>query len=110
MIRGRRRTRTASVGHFSLRPISTVHPREHCNEKIAKNPLPDYEGGYGKPLGSKRSFNLTGLLKCKLRKDGIRIVYQVVQRKGAMHIVVIGARTDEEVYRLAAVRREKYGL
>ena len=79
-------------------------------QKLSQNPLPDYEGGYGKPLGNKRSFDLTGLLKCKLRKDGIRIVYQVVREGETMRVVVIGARADEEVYRLAARRREKYGI
>lgn len=89
----------------------SVQPRvAKAIQKLALNPLPDYEGGYGKPPGSKRSFNLTGLLKCKLRKDGIRIVYQVVQDEGAMRIVVIGARADDEVYRLATLRREKYGI
>lgn len=79
-------------------------------QKLAQNPLPDFEGGYGKPLGNKRSFNLTNLLKCKLRKDGVRIVYQIVREGETVRIVVIGARADEEVYRLAARRREKYGL
>ena len=89
----------------------SVQPRVvKAIQKLAQNPLPDYEGGYGKPLGSKRTFSLTGLLKCKLRKDGIRIVYQVVQTEGAIRIVVIGARADQEVYRLAALRREKYGI
>ena len=32
-------------------------------KKVQENPLPQNEGGYGKPLGSKRGLNLTGLLK-----------------------------------------------
>ena len=28
--------------------------------KVSKNPLPNSEGGYGKPLGNKQSKNLTG--------------------------------------------------
>lgn len=32
-------------------------------EKVRQNPLPDYEGGYGKPLGNKRNINLSGCLK-----------------------------------------------
>lgn len=79
-------------------------------QKISQNPLPTYEGGYGKPLGNKSSFNLTGLLKCKLRNDGVRIVYQVVREGETMRVVVIGARADDEVYRLAAKRRERHGL
>ena len=34
-------------------------------EKVRQNPLPDYEGGYGKPLGNKRNINLSGCLKVK---------------------------------------------
>ena len=30
--------------------------------KVSQNPLPQSEGGYGKPLGNKQSKNLTGLL------------------------------------------------
>ena len=32
-------------------------------EKVRQNPLPDYKGGYGKPLGNKRNINLSGCLK-----------------------------------------------
>ena len=42
-------------------------------DKVAKNPLPVDEGGYGKPLGNKHGNNLSGLLKIKLLKLGIRI-------------------------------------
>ncbi|MBM6999256.1 type II toxin-antitoxin system RelE/ParE family toxin [bacterium] len=78
--------------------------------KIATNPLPQGEGGYGKPLGSKAELNLTGLLKCKLRGDGVRIVYKLVRDRDAVKVIVIGARADEEAYRLAAARRRRHGL
>lgn len=75
-------------------------------DKVVQNPLPRSEGGYGEPLGNKRGRNLTGLLKVKLLKLGIRIVYRLIQttdKKGnkTMRIVVIAARADEEVYDLA---------
>ena len=34
--------------------------------RVQDNPLPQNEGGYGKPLGHKRGMNLTNLLKIKL--------------------------------------------
>ncbi|MCC8140932.1 MAG: type II toxin-antitoxin system RelE/ParE family toxin [Lachnospiraceae bacterium] len=79
-------------------------------KKVSRNPLSMEEGGYGKPLGRKRSHNLTGLFKIKLRGIGIRVVYKLIREKDQMIIVVIGVREDEEVYELAAKRKEKYGL
>ena len=68
------------------------------------------EGGYGKPLGSKGGNNLSNLLKIKFRDIGIRVVYKVEYTETVMRIVVISARTDEEVYRKALDRRNKYYL
>ena len=45
-------------------------------EKVAQNPLPQSEGGYGKPLGNKGNSKLHGLLKIKLKKLGIRVIYK----------------------------------
>ena len=56
--------------------------------KVSKNPLPTEEGGYGKPLGNKSGINLTNLMK----------------------IIVVSARTDEQVYKEAAKRRDKHDL
>ena len=67
-------------------------------EKVSRNPLPANEGGYGKPLGHKRDLNLTSLLKIKLLKDGIRIVYKLIRTETKMLIIVIGIREDEEAY------------
>lgn len=44
-------------------------------QKISQNSLPDYEGGYGKPLGNKGGNNLLGYYKIKPLKLGIRVVY-----------------------------------
>ncbi len=67
-------------------------------KKVSKNPLPNYEGGYGKPLGKNGNTNLTGFLKIKLKKDGIRIVYKLIKIENVMYIIVIDARSDDEVY------------
>jgi mRNA interferase RelE/StbE len=73
--------------------------------KVSQNPLPQSEGGYGKPLGSKHGKNLTGLLKIKLRKLGIRIVYKLIRDDEMMKVIVIAARADEEVYDIAFRRK-----
>lgn len=75
--------------------------------RIAENPLPQSEGGYGKPLGKKSGTDLTGFMKVKLRSDGIRIVYALKRHEGRMIVVVIGMRSDNEVYREAQKRRVK---
>lgn len=78
--------------------------------KVQSNPLPSSEGGYGKPLGNKRLSQLSGLMKVKLKSDGIRIVYKLERIEHAMRIVVIGVRFDDAVYREAQKRRESHGL
>lgn len=79
-------------------------------QKVSRNPLPVQEGGYGKPLGNKTGVNLTNLLKIKFRDLGIRVVYKAIQVDNVMKIVVVSARTDEQVYKEAGKRREKYKL
>ena len=72
--------------------------------KVSTNPLSYTEGGYGKPLGHHAASNLTGLLKVKLKKAELRIVYQLKRRDKQMIIVIIDIRDDERVYRLAEKR------
>lgn len=79
-------------------------------DKVRQNPLSQEEGGYGKPLGNKGNRNLTGLMKVKLRKTGIRIIYQVVREDNAMKVIVIGVREDEAVYQEAARRLLQYRI
>ena len=79
-------------------------------EKLRQNPVSMFEGGYGKPLGNKGGRNLTGLLKIKLKDAGLRIVYKLIQTETEMIIVVIGARSDEEVYDIASKRVLKHDL
>lgn len=65
---------------------------------------------YGKPLGNKKGTNLTNLMKIKFKDLGIRVVYKIVRVEGVMGIIVVSARTDEQVYKGAAKRRDKYDL
>ena len=76
-------------------------------EKVSGNPLPQNEGGYGKPLGNKQGKNLTGLLKIKFKKLGGRVVYKLIRTETTMYIIVDAARADEEVYEIAAKRAGK---
>ena len=78
-------------------------------EKIRANPLPQNEGGFGKPLGNKAGTDLTGFMKIKLRGSGIRVVYRLIKIKGKMAVVVVGAREDMEVYRTAQKRAADFG-
>ena len=79
-------------------------------KKVKQNPFPQSEGGYGKPLGHKQGTNLTNFLKIKLRGAGIRIVYKLVRTDRQMLVVVVGVREDEEVYEIAAKRKNLYNL
>lgn len=78
--------------------------------KVRENPLPQSEGGYGKPLGHKHNLNLTNLLKIKLRGAGIRVVYKLIRTESQMLIIVVGVREDEKAYELAHTRRLKHRL
>ena len=77
-------------------------------KKVSQNPLSVREGGYGKPLGNKSGTNLTNLMKIKFRDLGIRVVYKVERVGKVMKIIVVSARTDEQVYNEAAKRRDRY--
>ena len=79
-------------------------------KKVQQNPVSTYEGGYGKPLGSKGGTDLSGLFKIKLKAAGLRIVYKLIRTETEMLIVVIGARADDEVYQLAEKRARKKQL
>ena len=72
--------------------------------RVSTNPLPQREGGYGVELGKKHGLNLTGCLKIKLKKAGIRIVYTLERTARGMKIIVIGMREDLDVYKIAVQR------
>lgn len=78
--------------------------------KVSQNPLPTYQGGYGKPLGNKNGYNLTNLLKIKFKDLGIRVVYKIENIDNIMKIIVISARTDEQVYKEAQKRKTRFHL
>lgn len=75
--------------------------------KVSENPVSQSEGGYGKPLGNKGNINLTGYFKIKYKKIGIRVVYKLVKDEitNEMYILVISARADDEVYKIAGERK-----
>lgn len=75
-------------------------------QKILNNPLLKSEGGYGTPLGNKDNINLTNLLKIKFKKIGIRVVYKLVKTTIEMKVIVISARADNQVYKIAENRKD----
>ena len=79
-------------------------------KKVSLIPLPQNENGYGKPLANRNRTKLAGLLKIKLLKFGIRVVYKLIRTETSMLIIVIGARKDDEVYLIAEKRKRKYDL
>lgn len=78
--------------------------------KVLQNPLPQTEGGYGVPLGNRQGSHLAGCLKIKLLRVGIRVVYRLRHTEHGMEIIVIGARADYEVYKVAEERLRLQGL
>ena len=79
-------------------------------QKVAGNPISIYEGGYGKPLGHHNGNDLSGLFKIKFRDLGLRVVYKTEMVDSRMKIIVVSARSDDQVYREAAKRRSKHNL
>lgn len=73
-------------------------------QKVSQNPLPANEGGYGKALGNKGGLNLTGLLKIKLKAQGLRVIYRIIRTEKEMRIIVVGFRNEAKVYKTAFER------
>lgn len=78
--------------------------------KVRTNPLPKNRGGYGTPLGNKGGIDLTTLMKVKFRDIGVRAVYALDERENGMTVIVVSLRSDNQVYREAALRRKKHDL
>lgn len=78
-------------------------------KKVSMNPLPNTEGGYGKPLGNIDGTDLTVFFKIKYRGIGIRVVYTIVRKSEVMNIIVVSTRSDNYSYKLAEKRKNKYG-
>lgn len=72
--------------------------------KVSQNPIPNTEGGYGKPLGNHSGANLTGYLKIKFKQSGLRVVYYLERKEEIMNIIIVSIRDDDYVYKQAAKR------
>ncbi|MGF0095345.1 type II toxin-antitoxin system RelE family toxin [Peptoniphilus sp. SGI.035] len=76
-------------------------------KRILLNPLPNTQGGYGKPLSNLSNSKLAGLMKIKLKSSGLRIVYKLEQLDNEVLIIIIGARSESKVYKDAEKRVAK---
>ena len=76
--------------------------------RVAQNPLPQSEGGYGKPLGNKTGRNLAGFFKIKYQGIAIRVVYTLVREKQVFNIIAVSQRDENYCYDLAYRRRQIY--
>lgn len=56
--------------------------------------------------GIKSGTNLTNLMKIKFRDLGIRVIYKIERVYGIMKIIVVFARTDEQVYKESKKKRK----
>ncbi len=72
-------------------------------KRVKGNPLPENEGGYGKPLGHNRGRNFTGYMKIGLMGEGIRIAYKLIKTETKMSVIIIGLREDDELHNMAAI-------
>lgn len=76
-------------------------------KRILLNPLPNTEGGYGKPLSNLSNSKLSGLMKIKLKSSGLSIVYKLENLDDEVLIIIIGARAESKVYKDAFKRVAK---
>ena len=86
---------------------SMIKQGDKILKRVLENPLPASQGGYGKPLRNKNGLDLSDFLKIKLRSSGLRIVYKLVEVDGQMLVIIIGARSDLDVYKEAYRRINK---
>ncbi len=75
-------------------------------EHVAQNPRATNAGGYGHPL----SGSLAGFFKIKLLSRGIRVVYKLREIESAMVVIVVAARADGEVYKIAEQRIHRFKI
>lgn len=73
-------------------------------KKVSANPLPNSEGGYGKPLGNQMSSKLAGYMKIKLLTLGLRVIYATKREDNIMQIIIISIHDDAAVYKMAQER------
>ena len=68
-------------------------------QRTEKNPLPRSMGGYGIELGNKGGVNLTNCLEIKLRGEGLRVIYKLIQTETEMLIVKVYYDASERIAR-----------
>ncbi|MBN2259773.1 MAG: type II toxin-antitoxin system RelE/ParE family toxin [Clostridiales bacterium] len=73
-------------------------------QKVSRNPLPNSEGGLGKPLGNHMTSQLAGYQKITLKSAGLRVVYNIVRDQNLTRIIIISIRDDEKMYKMAQDR------
>lgn len=73
---------------------------------VAQNPRPTSVSGYGHSLAG----NLSGFLKIKLLSRGLRVVYALREIEGEMVVVVVAARANDEVYKIAERRARQFKI
>ncbi|GCE81642.1 type II toxin-antitoxin system RelE/ParE family toxin (plasmid) [Komagataeibacter nataicola] len=54
--------------------------------------------------GNELHGDLAGFYKIKLRQDGYRLVYQIVEQRIVIFIIAVGRREDNEIYMAATGR------
>ena len=81
--------------------------RKVVDKALLINPLPNTEGGYGKPLSNLSDSKLAGLMKIKLKSSGLRIVYKLEKSDDEVLVIIIGARAESKVYKDAEKRVAK---
>ncbi|GBQ58427.1 type II toxin-antitoxin system RelE family toxin [Komagataeibacter swingsii] len=72
--------------------------RKKFEKKLEKLVLNPYSPG------NELHGDLAGLYKIKLRQDGYRLVYQVVEQRIVIFVIAVGRREDNEIYMSATGR------
>ena len=81
-----------------------------CKHRLSRAFRRQHRTRFLRSLGNKNNTDLTGLFKIKYRDLGIRVVYRLEYTETKMRIIIVSARTDEQVYKEALKRREKHRL
>ncbi|ETC99543.1 translation repressor RelE/RelB/StbE [Asaia sp. SF2.1] len=56
--------------------------------------------------GNQLYRDLSGFYNIKLRKDGYRLAYQVIEERIVIYVIAVGRRADNEIYELVSKRKE----
>ena len=91
----------------------TTAPRFRSSRASGRSrtiPCPSTRAATESPSATNNDNDLTGLFKIKFRDLGLRVVYKTEMVDSRMKIIVVSARSDDQVYREAARRRSKHDL